>query len=103
MGFFNELITTGNKISFKLETNEKILNEQITKSLKNYNSDLIFGNMLHTRYKEIFLGMLVEQKKDPLDLKANKTMVMISKVSKKSETVDIESNMVDIVIKLMDK
>ena len=38
-------------VSFKLETDSKILKDKATKSMKMYGSDLVFGNMLQT-YKE---------------------------------------------------
>ncbi len=40
-------------VSFKLETDEKILEEKCLQSAEKYNQDIIIGNMLKTRTNQV--------------------------------------------------
>jgi phosphopantothenate-cysteine ligase len=103
LGEFNSIIKTGLKVSFKLETQENILCKKITSSLKKYKSDLVIGNLLHTRYKEIFIGSLISQEKDESNEKINNDMISINKVVKKESTNHIEEDMVKFFLLMMKK
>ena len=103
LGEFNNLIKTGLKVSFKLETLEKILCEKMTSSLKKYKSDLVVGNLLHTRYKEIFFGNLIRQEKEDSNQTVNNDMISINKVTKKDSSAHIEEDMVKFLVLMMQK
>jgi hypothetical protein len=103
LGEFNKLIESGLKVSFKLETLEKILCEKMTGSLKKYRSDLVIGNLLHSRYQEIFIGNLIPQEKDETNSKINNDMISIKRVVKKESTKHIETDMVRFLLSMMRK
>ena len=54
-------------VSFKLETDEKILGDKVKESFVKYNVDAIVGNMLDKRRKEIFIYTKEIMKKIELD------------------------------------
>ena len=47
-------------MTFKLETNEEILEEKMETSLKKNHSDLVIGNILEKRYDEVTLKTKTE-------------------------------------------
>lgn len=49
-------------VSFKLETDEKILEEKILKSAQKYRQDFIVGNLLHNRTEQVRIYQRNEQK-----------------------------------------
>lgn len=101
LGEFNSLIQTGLKISFKLETQENILCQKIRSSLIKYKSDLVIGNLLHTRYSQIFVGSLISQEKEEPGSKTDNDLVSISRVERGKEERPIEHDMVRLFRKLM--
>jgi phosphopantothenate-cysteine ligase len=48
-------------VSFKLETDEKILEEKCLKSAEKYNQDIIIGNMLKTRANQVRIFERIEK------------------------------------------
>ena len=52
---FKEITPETKFVSFKLETDEKILETKMEESLKKYSMDVIVGNILDKRRNEIFI------------------------------------------------
>lgn len=101
LGEFNSLIRSGLKVSFKLETRDDLLCQKMRSSLSNYRSDLVIGNLLHTRYSEIFVGSLIAQQKENPDSKLDNDLVSISRVTKTESGQPIEHDMVRLFRSLM--
>lgn len=101
LGAFNSLAKRGLKVSFKLETQENILCQKMEGSLRAYSSDLVIGNLLHTRYSEVFVGSLIAQQKSGPESKLDNAMVSVSRVSKTSSARPIEADMVRLFRSLM--
>jgi phosphopantothenate-cysteine ligase len=55
MKILTEITPKTKIVSFKLETDEKILNEKVHESFVKYNVNAIVGNILEKRRKEIFI------------------------------------------------
>lgn len=53
--YFKEITPNTKIVSFKLETDEKILETKMEESLKKYSMDVIVGNILDKRRDEIFI------------------------------------------------
>lgn len=103
LGHFNALIHSGLKVSFKLETLESLLCQKVSASLKKYKSDLVIGNLIQTRYTEIFVGTLIKQEKEGNEEKVNNDLININRVTKNKNSANIEQDMVKFFIQLMQK
>lgn len=96
LGYFRSLAPEFKCVSFKLETDQALLEQKMTKSLKSYGFDMVIGNLLDTRYKEIFLGFRVQQEEA-------KDLVLVQKVEKSAQAKNIEEDMVHVLMKLFRK
>jgi hypothetical protein len=101
LGILNTLIKTGLKVSFKLETLESLLCQKVTTSLNKYSSDIVIGNLIQTRYQELFIGTLIKQKKEVPNEKTNNHMVNINRVTRNPSSTHIEEDMVKMLLALM--
>ena len=64
---------------------------------------MVIGNLIQTRYTEIFLGTLIKQEKEEKTDKINNDMVNISRVVKNNSNANIEQDMVKLFLHLMQK
>ena len=83
-------------MSFKLETDEAILETKMRTSLSKYGSDLVIGNLLQSRYKEIYLGFTVSQE-------GAEDLVVVQRVGKSVKSEVIEEDVAHILLKLFRK
>ena len=83
-------------MSFKLETDEGLLETKMRKSLSKYGSDLVIGNLLQSRYKEIYLGFAVSQEEA-------EDLVVVQRVGKSAKSEVIEEDMAHILLKMFRK
>ena len=63
MKLLREITPKTKVVSFKLETDEKILGEKVAESFKKYDVNAIVGNILEKRRKEIFIYSPKDSKK----------------------------------------
>ena len=64
---------------------------------------MVVGNLLKTRYQEIFIGTLIKQEKDDKTSKLNNDIININRIKKPETSICIEQDMVRLFLALMDK
>ena len=86
-------------VSFKLETNEKILEKKMRRAVERYKVHMVIGNMLHTRHNKVHIlhSQYKQTGLDKIKDPANADDFQI-KIIDKNGNVQIEDPLIDFVI-----
>lgn len=77
---FHEFAPNAFSITFKLETNPQLLKSKALESLNTYKHDLVIGNLLETRYKNVILYSIKDKESELMIESPNLEQKLIEKV-----------------------